>query len=146
MAMSPSAKRRHQKICGALHFALVDAVRRAGCDDCEVLFELDWRVNEDTVLRPDLMVICGHAASDYVEETPAFLCEIISDSSRERDEVHKREMYEKLGARYYLLVDPEDDSYTLLENGEDGFKEAPLTSLALHENCTITPDLSGLFS
>jgi hypothetical protein len=29
-----------------------------GCDCCSVLMETDWQVSNDTVVRPDVMVIC----------------------------------------------------------------------------------------
>jgi hypothetical protein len=41
IAMSPSAKKRHQKICGTLHFALKSALQEQSCTDCEVYFELE---------------------------------------------------------------------------------------------------------
>jgi hypothetical protein len=36
---------------------------------CSVYFELDWIVNEDTVVRPDVVVVCGRI-KDYIKSFP----------------------------------------------------------------------------
>jgi Uma2 family endonuclease len=142
--MSPSTKKQHQKICGALHFAVESALRGKGCTDCEVYFELDWVVNSDTVFRPDLLVVCQDTPSDFVEKTPVMVVEILSDSTRQRDLLYKRESYQHLGVKYYLIVDPGNSSHQLLALGQDGYQTAVDSELHLHEGCSIQLELSSL--
>ena len=144
IAMSPSAKKRHQKICGTLHFALKSALREQSCTDCEVYFELDWIVNSDTVFRPDLLVVCQDTPSDFVEKTPVLVVEILPDSTRQRDLLYKRESYQQLGVKYYLIIDPGNGSHHLLVLGQTGYQAAVEAQLHLHEGCTIELKLDRL--
>ncbi len=144
VSMSPSAKRLHQEVCGELYLRLREALAKAGCQDCTALFELDWIVNEDTVLRPDLMVLCGGKRSDFVQEPPVFVIEVLSESTRKRDLVYKRELYEQLGVAYYLTVEPEDGSWRLLKNETSGYTKLDSTTLELSRDCRVTLDLTRL--
>lgn len=144
VAMSPSAKKQHQKICGALHFAVESALREQGCSDCDVYFELDWIVNSDTVFRPDLLVVCADTPSDFVEKTPVLIVEILSESTRQRDLLYKRESYQQLGVKYYLIVDPANDRHQFLVLGHDGYQATVDADLHLHDGCAIRLEWSSL--
>lgn len=135
VAMSPSAKKNHQRLCARLHLLLSGLLESQGCSDCEVLFELDWVVSRDTVFRPDLVIVCDDTPSDFLEKTPVFIAEILSDSTRQRDLLYKRDSYAQLGVKYYLTIDPEDGAYTLLLNSEKGFQPADDMQIALHDEC-----------
>lgn len=142
VAMSPSANRTHQAICGELFFRLKSAIKSQACKDCSVFFELDWIVSEDTVLRPELLIVSQHQPSNFIQETPAFVAEILSESTRKRDLVYKRELYEKLGVKYYLVVEPEEKSCQLFLNSEQGYKQTEDLQLHLEAGCSIGLDLS----
>ena len=58
IAMSPSPFGRHAKLLARTIAALQVAIDSAGCD-ATVLVEIDWIVSRDTVLRPDVTVVCG---------------------------------------------------------------------------------------
>ena len=146
IAMIPSPKQAHQRISGNLHFQLRTALAAAGCKDCEVFYELDWVVAEDTVFRPDLLVVCGHQQSEFIEERPGLVVEILSESSRQRDLLYKRESYEKLGVPFYLVVDPEESECRLLVNGDSGFKENRSPELSLTDSCVIRLDYSKILN
>lgn len=145
IAMSPSAKRVHQRVCGRLYNLFSSSLQSGGCSDCEVAFEVDWVVSDDTVYRPDLLITCHHPPSDYVTRTPLLVAEVLSDSTRQRDLVHKREAYQELGVKYYLLADPESNKLTVLVLGENGYEQVESPSLVLHDGCQFTADFSGLF-
>ncbi|HIP51427.1 MAG TPA: Uma2 family endonuclease, partial [Campylobacterales bacterium] len=51
-AMAPSPMISHQAIAGEITFELVSSVRK--CKDCLVVIEQDWKVDEMTVLKPDI--------------------------------------------------------------------------------------------
>ncbi len=144
VSMSPSAKRLHQRICGRLFRLLSDTLDDAGCADCEVTFEVDWVVSDDTVFRPDLLITCGHRPSDFIEETPVFVAEILSDSTRQRDLLYKREAYQELGVRYYLILDPQAGTIKLLENSERGYVDCEESRMTFHPECEIEIDFSSV--
>jgi len=36
------------------------------CNECEVLGKIDYKVNEDTVLRPDIVLTCNETNEAYL--------------------------------------------------------------------------------
>lgn len=146
VAMSPSADKRHQRLASALHFLLKSALKQSGCSKCEVYFELDWVASEENVFRPDLLIVCDDNPSRYLETTPVFIAEILSESTRQRDLVYKRECYLQLGVRYYLIVDPEKESLDLLSLEDGRYVEADSQTLALTEGCEIRVDFAEAFA
>ncbi len=148
VAMSPSPKKIHQRVSKRLVRLLDDALRRKGCTECESLQEVDWRVSNDTVYRPDVVVVCGDPDADYISRPPAFIAEILSESTRDKDQHFKRQAYEKLGVRYYLLVDPAAGGLTLLSLSDGLYVEVKIldsTPLALSESYVLEVSLIQLF-
>ena len=60
-AMSPSPVRRHQQILVLLASQMSGSLQKQKkeCGDCQVVVELDWQLDNTTVLRPDIAIICG---------------------------------------------------------------------------------------
>lgn len=108
VAMSPSPKVAHQRLAKKLVRMLDDAlgVQPDSCD-CEVLYELDWIVNDHTVVRPDILIACGKLKDDYIRITPSLIIEITSGQTRLNDPNVKFRLYEEQGVFNYLLFDPE---------------------------------------
>lgn len=146
VAMSPSPSQRHQEIASNLHFLLRKSLAEQDCSQCRVLFEMDWRVNEDTVVRPDLLIVCNPARTRWVEETPVFVAEILSETTRNHDLLYKRELYEHLGVRFYLIINPETEKAQLFCNSPDGYLESESEFLEFDENCRVHLNLEGLFA
>lgn len=125
VAMTPSPFGRHAKAltdAAATFKQAVDAARAgdAGCR-ATVLTEIDWIVATDTVVRPDLVVVCGGVPERHVETAPAIVVEVLSTATRHRDETVKKELYREQGVRWYVLVDPDAGRVELLELfGTDG--------------------------
>ncbi len=104
-AMAPSPFGKHQRII--MEFGRQIANQLENCkQNCFVYPELDWIVNENTVLRPDLLVTCKYI-EEYLRETPEVVIEVVSKSTVIKDEKVKFEIYEKEGVKYYILVYPE---------------------------------------
>jgi len=77
------------------------------------------------VVQPDLcLVAAGRAAllaSGHLEGAPDLAVEVVSESTRRRDEVTKRHLYERHGVREYWLVDPDAATLTVYHGGPAGF-------------------------
>lgn len=99
-AMEPSPMFDHQyavtKIASILNEEL-DA-----CPTCFAAVEVDWQISDDTVVRPDALIVCKR--EQRVMTTPEIIVEVVSQSSVRRDEQIKFERYEKEGVKYYALV------------------------------------------
>ncbi len=87
----------------------------------------DVVLSETHVVQPDLLFIsserAGIVTSANIQGAPDLLVEIRSDSTAERDETRKRQLYAEYGVREYWLVDPEARTITVLPLGADGYAE-----------------------
>lgn len=117
----------HQQILGDLHILFRECADRHGMP-CEVLLSpFDVRLDKDnyTMVQPDLLVVCGEydAAHEIrFEGAPDLVVEILSPSTRSKDQLLKLIKYERAGVREYWIVDPkyrtvmvhyfEDEEYT----------------------------------
>ncbi len=108
VSMSPSPMKIHQNIALELLRNLSDSVEESRCEDCEVVFEFDWKVTNDTVLRPDIVFTCGDHHDRYLTKAPKIIIEVISPSTAKKDETIKFSIYEDEKVDYYLLVYPDD--------------------------------------
>jgi len=119
-AMAPSPIKKHQRLSYLIMREIDDALEE--CEECEVYYEIDYKVNEQTVLRPDVVVVCNDEQEKYVSVTPKIVVEVLSPSTSELDEGVKKEIYEEEGVQYYIIVNPEDLVAKVYENRE-GFKK-----------------------
>ncbi|MCX8075804.1 MAG: Uma2 family endonuclease [Aquificaceae bacterium] len=110
---------------------------------CEVVAELDWVISEDTVVRPDLVVLCEEPV-DYIRKPPALVAEIVSESTRRMDEEIKFELYREEGVKYYLLLYPENRSWKLYENVSGAFVLKDRLELEL-KGCKINLELERVW-
>ena len=105
ISMAPGPFGIHQGVVTDLTVALAIALRAKMCK-AHVLTELDWIVSNDTVVRPDILVVCGQSPKRFCESTPAIVVEVLSDSTRQNDLGFKRELYQRKGVHAYLMIDP----------------------------------------
>lgn len=117
VAMTPSPFGRHQQVSTKLAVALQNSIDAAACR-AVVLAEMDWIVAADTVVRPDVQVLCGPVPQRHVETPPAVVAEVLSPSTRQRDLSVKLDLYAEQRVPYYLILDPEAN--VLLAHQLDG--------------------------
>ena len=141
-----SPKYLHQRILTRLASLLENELE--GCKRCDAVVELDYIVSHDTVLRPDISVICDEV-EDYIVKAPKLIFELVSDSTIERDEGVKKDVYEKEGVEYYVIVYPERKLAKVYRNTERGFiklKDLQNDEVTFDlENCTIKLDFSKVW-
>ena len=104
LAMAPSPGIVHQRAALRLARQLDETLE--GCPRCLALMETDWTVSADTVVRPDVMVVCG-VEGERVTRTPALVVEPVSPESARRDERIKAALYAEEGVPWYLLAYPD---------------------------------------
>lgn len=106
----------------------------------------------DTVIQPDLMVVCDRTKVDRkgVHGAPDFVLEVLSPSTARHDRIVKLNLYQQAGVREYWVLSPEERTAQVFLS-EGGYlrphelytsqdTEAELTIL---EGCVI--DLSKVF-
>ncbi|MCA9135435.1 MAG: Uma2 family endonuclease [Planctomycetales bacterium] len=148
IAMTPSPFGRHQALLASLLTAFRVGIEQQNCR-ATALAELDWIVSDDTVVRPDMIVVCGGAPDRYLESPPALIAEVLSSSTRQNDLTYKRELYASQGVQTYLIADPENKSIqqlTLSASGGYESIDAPARlRLVLCGDCKIDIDSAKLF-
>ncbi|TYL45002.1 Uma2 family endonuclease [Nocardioides sp. BGMRC 2183] len=134
IVVAPSPGLDHQRLAGELYVTL----REACPPEWMVLFApFDVALAESTVVEPDLLVTERDRPTQRALEGPPLLAvEILSPSSRGRDQVRKKRLYEKAGVPSYWIVDPEVPSLTAWQL-QDG-RYAAVASVAAEEEWTAT--------
>lgn len=87
-----------------------------------------YRLDKHSGPEPDIGYIgpgkLEHVFPGYIDCAPDVAIEIVSQESKERDYVSKRDKYEKAGVREYWIIDPLHKKVTFLRLGVDGlFKQ-----------------------
>ena len=149
-SMLPSAVFWHQKVAGNIAFAFKMSLGNGACSSCEVLMELDWIIDEHTVVRPDVMVICGKKPEKFLEYPPTIIVEVLSKSTLKKDRGIKFSLYESLGVRYYIMADPDKKTVEAFVLKNNRYQEMPLKNtlhLQVNESkpCNIGLDTDKLF-
>ena len=147
VSMSPAPTIQHQAIASLIIGELVQSVKE--CNSCLVLNEEDWKVDEVTVLKPDVVLVCDEPGDAYITKAPEIIVEVISPSSARRDEKIKFGIYESEKVPYYILVYPNDLKAKIyrLENGNYS-KEGDFFSETYHFSeltCDVTINFDTIF-
>ncbi|HEX9982451.1 MAG TPA: Uma2 family endonuclease [Thermoanaerobaculia bacterium] len=118
---------RHQMIVGNLYFELATFFRRNG-GGMVYLSPLDVVFDELNVTEPDVVVIssdrAGIVGKKNVQGAPSLCIEVLSDSTRRLDEIHKRKLYERSGVDEYWIVDPVLEIVKVYRRGPSGYERA----------------------
>ena len=145
-AMSPGSLRKHQLVGGKFVYLAVAQIREQSLAcNCEVLYEADWRIDEDTVVRPDVMILCDAPESDYVQVPPALVVEIFSPATRLKDRNLKFRLYETNGVRYYLMIDPERQAIEMYQLHNNAYTDYSGDTFQLNDRCSVQLNLNQLW-
>jgi Uma2 family endonuclease len=145
--VTPSPKLTHQELVGRLHLAIGNFL--SGRRDLGRLFlsRLDVVMSDYDVVEPDLLFVSGDQleilTEANVQGAPALVIEVLSRSTRRRDEVVKRKLFDERGVREYWLVDPKSCRVSICRRAGDGsFPTVADLNLEAGETLT-TPLLPG---
>lgn len=149
-SMVPAPAIKHQDLCVNIVYQLKRLLE--DCKKCKVLLPVDWQITEDTVVQPDVLVVCSE--SEKIDGTklfipPALVFEVLSPATNRKDRVLKYQLYQEAGVKYYCIVDPETNSALIFKSGKNKFKKAEgfkegkiIFDLGL---CVITFDFGEVF-
>lgn len=147
ISMAPAPVRKHQGIAAVMISTLFNQIQ--DCTKCEVLGEEDWKISEDTVLRPDVSLICDEPNEFYITKAPEIIVEIISKSTAKKDEKYKYEIYEKEKVPYYIIVYPDDlkaKVFKLIDGRYDKQGDFSKESYEFKDiECEVTIDFDNVF-
>lgn len=145
--MLPSASPGHSKTQARLIFQGIKSLdeNETNCN-CTLFQELDWKISEETVVRPDIMIICGETKNEILEFPPILIVEILSPSSLKNDRVIKFELYREQGVKYYLLADHIKQTIEVFELIDNFYKQVSKNSFQLNKTCEISFDFDKVWN
>ena len=127
--MTPAPKRAHQQVASNLHGLLWNYLRKKPCEIYNAPFDVRFLKNGqadpkaiDTVVQPDISIICDPAKLDEYGclGAPDMIIEIVSPGNSNRDVSDKFALYQRHGVREYWIVHPNDQTVNvfILKEGQ----------------------------
>ncbi len=149
VSMTPSPFGEHQSIAARLVSQLSRQLDQSDCD-CRVLYEIDWIMHENTVVRPDVIVVCGPLPKGHVQRTPALVAEVLSDSTRDKDIGPKKDLYFEQQVPIYVVIDPRNQTVEASLWQEAEWKkieqnQSATIDLTVGTGCPLQIDIADLF-
>ncbi len=149
-AMSPAPVPVHQLVSANLIYEFKDAIKKQNCKVCKVYDFIDIKVSEDTILQPDVSIVCKPITKKFLDFPATLVIEILSPATAFKDRHVKFSLYEKMGIKYFLIIDIDNRSIeinTLEKNQYD------LTTYAggapylflLEDDCKIDVELHNIW-
>ena len=138
---------KHEKAVGAIKALFAEGLSAAACKACYVGEPIDYKIANDTILRPDVFICCGKINKSYLDFPPVLVAEVVSKISEERDRGIKFVSYEKHGVKFYMIVDAMKKSieiYKLVENKYELQNYEGNLELELGNDCNISVTLESI--
>lgn len=151
-AMSPAPSLRHQWISGNIIRELGNALKITPCSNsCKVYNFIDVKITEDTVVQPDVSLVCGETAKLFLDFPPVIAVEVLSPSTQIKDRNAKFDCYQQFGVQYYLIVDVNSNQVEIyfLADGRNYARQssdnANSFTFRLNDHCDITLSLNKIW-
>jgi Uma2 family endonuclease len=149
-AMSPAPSVSHQELVLALARQIADRLDES---DCRVFVApIDVRLPKlaeaddaiDTVVQPDLVVVCNTEKVDVhgIRGAPDWIIEVISPGTASHDQIVKRSLYERHGVREYWLVHPIDKVLTIYRLESGAYGKPDIQELIGMARCEALPEMT----
>src|SRR3989304_9190713 len=144
--VTPVPKTKHQRTSGNLTMALGTFIKKHALGEV-LTAPYDVILSDENVVQPDLLFVSTARAAivteDNIQGAPDIMVEILSESSRKKDEVTKRKLYERFGVQEYWIVDPELEIVKIFRRAQQGYSRAVELSKEANDILT-TKLLAGL--
>ena len=116
LKMSPAPNVRHQRISSELSYTIQHFLKQKSCELFTAPFDVRLPLpgnksksgNVDTVVQPDICVICDESKLDAqgCNGAPELIIEILSPGNSKREMKDKFALYESAGVQEYWIIDP----------------------------------------
>jgi Uma2 family endonuclease len=129
--MTPSPGTLHQRVSMNLSLLIGGFLGRHAVGTL-LAAPIDVVLSELDVVQPDLVFVAAARSEiitqQHIAGAPDLVVEILSSTTRRRDEVTKRKLYARFGVREYWVVDPELERIRVLRKGVDELDETDVLS------------------
>lgn len=142
--VTPSPVRRHERLLRRLILSLgvhLDTYPDQG----ELFMSFDVVMSAYDVVEPDVLVVLGDQLDILNEKNvrgaPGLVVEVLSPSTRRRDQTVKRQLFDRAGVREYWMIDPDRNHVMVCRRAPDG--GFPLVATLDARETLATPLLPG---
>jgi Uma2 family endonuclease len=146
--VTPCPSLRHQDLVGRLHLALGNHLAAHPGIGRVFLSPLDVVFTIHDIVEPDLLFVASDQPEIMTEKNiqgaPAIVVEVVSKTTRRRDERIKKELFDRGGVREYWIVDPDRRHVIVYQRNLSGFDAR--TPIAAADNGVLTSPLLPGFS
>lgn len=117
LIMVPAPDSNHQRISRNIEFKIFGLLKKHSIGE---VFNAPYDVilDDKSIVQPDILLVLNNNKDKIKKRgffgVPDLIVEIISPSSRYRDTVQKKDLYEKFGVTEYWLVDPKAEYVEVL--------------------------------
>jgi Uma2 family endonuclease len=122
--VTPTPNVPHQELVGRLFLSIGVFLAERRHLGRVILSPMDVVLSDADVVEPDLLVVSGDQQGIItranLQGAPALAVEVLSPSTRRRDERVKRRLFDEHGVREYWLVDPDARAITVYRRAPDG--------------------------
>jgi Uma2 family endonuclease len=144
--VTPCPTMQHQRLLGEIYFELSLYLRQHPGLGEAFLSPFDVVLSTWDVVEPDLLLILETQKSILTEANvqgaPAIVVEILSPSTRRRDQTIKRKLFERAGVLEYWLVDPRDSAVSVFRRDGDRFTVPEMLPAAAILTTALLPGFS----
>lgn len=149
-AMSPAPSPFHQYVANEIKYELTKAIKECTCKKCKVYDFIDIKIDENTVVQPDGLILCKPISKPYLDFAASLVLEVLSPATALKDLNNKYLIYQSFGVKYYIIADTDNfkiDIYQL--NDEGKYIKMNLETLEFVsfdvDGCLLKVDLSSVF-
>ena len=120
------------------------------CDLCLVVGSADWKISNDTVVRPDISLICDEPNGAYITKPPKLIIEILDIDREDYYRNIKFDLYKNNRVKYYILLNKEEGIAEAFKLVGDEYKKcgrfcSEKYSFEL-KRCWVNMDFSKIFT
>jgi len=145
--VTPSPRIPHQVLVGRIFVAISNFLTGHQHLGRVFLSPVDVVMSEHNLVVPDLLFVARDQRSILTEANvqgvPALVVEVLSPSTRRRDESIKKRLFDQKGVREYWLVDPKNCRVSICRRSGDGSFPIVSTLSAAADEQIETPLLPG---
>lgn len=146
-AMAPLPIPAHQRVSLVISMRFEEGLKN--CKECKAYPPLDWKISDDTIVQPDILIVCNTIEKKFLDFPPALVVEVLSPATASKDRGEKMELYQQQGVKYYLIVDPQFKKIEIYQLAGDQYEPVavnPDTYLFhLTENCDVAVSLLNIW-
>ena len=146
-AMAPAPVLKHQYLASNLTTEFNIALKK--CKKCKVYQPIDYKISDETIIQPDVLIVCKEPKKKFLDFPPALVIEILSPATAMKDRHTKFDIYQQQKIPYYLIVSPEEEAIEVYELENEEYvlrkKEHAFSYTFVLESCEATVDFNEIW-